>query len=1009
MPNTTETVFVEFVVDDTQIESAQETLQRTGQVDKQAAAQFKATNAELARRQQTISDLNKQLKDTQAQNAKSIADMESRMEQFITDFVSGFSEGIVDTLKEAGFEFDEFGKIINKNNSNSIKSTTSLKAQLRQMVQTLAEMKARGQDNTQEYLDMAKAAGELQDTISDARQEVRNFSSDTKTIDGAIQSVQGLAGAFAVAQGAIGLFTDDNEQLQEVMLKVNSALAILQGLQTIGNVLQKESAAATFLQTVAQKAYNVVVGESIGLMAVLRVAFATTGIGAVVLGLTALVIWLKSSSAATKQLIKDITAFNDTIEAQTADINKELEQNSRIQAEIAADAKRNGAQQSELTRLEIDDLISTRDALRAVEEENRQRALVAQQTIDKMRTGEIAFNQVLYDEALKGIQNFTNLQKQREDTASQIRIKTIEHEKEAEQERLQAVIDGAEGRLAVARKNSAADFALQKEAARASADLEIFNAKGNNEKILAVRRQLQAQLRDIDREAATVRQQDAVTRAELDAEKIAAASRDISERGNQEEIDAQKRVIAEKARLDLLAAGLTEEQKTAIRQRALDAQLQLQKDFNKQSAEDAINDQISLNNAQLTQLNISAKERLELTENNILLAAQLEIDAAHGQADKIKGIQAKRDEDIRNARLQSIEKELADELALDAAQNGALVRSNERLVNNQLASLSKRKTAIDSLTNIQLEALAKQEQALEDELKKGLISQEDYNIKYAKLIDDQVAAVDAGEQKKQQLQKETFQKNFQFATDTAQQVLQLVSDFGQQQTDAEQQRIDAQRKQVDDLKEAGAITEKEAAARQKRLDAEENALKRKQAQRDKNIALFQAIINAAAATVKALLEGGPVFAAIVAALGAAQVALIASKPIPKFGKGKQPGQYEGPAEIGETGPELWQHNGETFLAKKSSIVWVGKQDRVFTPKETSAIMNNMQPYIVKDAETKQYHSVSNSVSIDYEKLGNTIAKNIPQVGLNIDEKGMYLWVEKGNSFAKYLDNRRGFK
>src|SRR5262245_60346836 len=102
--STTETVFIDFVVNDEQIESAQDTLLRTGQIDKQAADQFKRTNAELARRQQTIDSLNKQLKTTQDQNAKSIADMEARLENFIKEFVEGFSEGIVDTLKEAGFE-----------------------------------------------------------------------------------------------------------------------------------------------------------------------------------------------------------------------------------------------------------------------------------------------------------------------------------------------------------------------------------------------------------------------------------------------------------------------------------------------------------------------------------------------------------------------------------------------------------------------------------------------------------------------------------------------------------------------------------------------------------------------------------------------------------------------------------------------------------------------------------------------------------------------------------------
>jgi len=1007
----TETVFIEFVVDDKQIENAQQTLLRNGQIDKKAADQFKATNAELARRQQVIDGLNKQLKSTEDQNAKTIAAMEARIEQFITDFVSGFSEGIVDTLKEAGFEFDEFGKLINKNNENTEKSSKSLKAQLKQMTLQLAEMKLRGEDNTEQYFALAKAAGELKDTISDAAQQVNNFASDTSKLDGAIQTVQGLAGAFAVAQGAVGLFTDDNEQLQEVMLKVNSALAILQGLQTIGNALQKESAAATFLQTVAQKAYNIVVGESIGLMAVLRVAFATTGIGAVVLGLTALVFWLKSTSAATKQLTKDITGFNDTLEAQQTDINKTLQQSARIQNELAAAAKARGDKQSEITQAEINDLLSTQEAIKSIEEENRGRAEIAQETINKIRTGEQEFNQDLLDESQKFLDGYQKIQQQRLDTASQVRIKIIEREKQLQTEQLQAVADGIDGRLALARKNSAEELSLAKQSARAQAAIALNEAGDNTEKRILIERQLQAKIRELNAEFARVQQNDRVVAAETALQKIQAAREDITVRQSQKEIDAEKKVIQEKAALDLLATGLTEKQKTAIREKALLDQLQLQKEFNKQSTADAINDQISLNNAQLSQLNKTNQERLGLTEQNIILQAQLEIDAAKGEADKITAIRAKMDEDIRTARLATLQKSLEEELAMDAARNGAITRANERIVANTRKSLSERINAVNRLAGIELDAIYKQEDALDESLKRGLISQQDYNLKLAQLKDKELEVVENTELKKRELQKETFQKQVQFTVDTANQVLQIISDFGQQQTDREQMRIDEQRKQIDALKDAGAITEKEAAARQKRLDAEENALKRKQAQRDKAIALFQAIINAAAATVKALAEGGPVFAAIVAALGAAQVALIASKPIPKFGKGKK-NNYEGPAEIGETGPELWQHNGDMYLAKKSSVVWVGKHDKVFNPAETIAMLerNAMQPYIVKDAQTKEYHHIADGGNmIDYDKLGKVISSNMPQMGLNINEKGLLTWFKKGNSMETYLDNRRGFK
>ena len=1009
MANTTETVFVEFVVDDSQIETAQQTLQRTGQVDKQAADQFKKTNAELARRQQTIDNLNKQLKSTQDQNAKTIADMEARMETFIKDFVEGFSEGIVDTLKEAGLEFDEFGKIINKNNEATSKGSKGLRGELKALNVELAQMKLRGEDNTQQYRELAQRAGEIKDAIGDAAQEINNFASDTSKLDGAIQAAQGLAGAFAVAQGSIGLFAGENEKLNEVMLKVNSAIAVLQGLQTVGQVIQKESAAATFLNTTAQQLYNIVVGESIGLLKGLRIAFAATGVGAVILGLTALVMWMQRSGKATEKLTEDFQKFNfETAHAQE-ELNKAVAQGTRTLQENQAQGKARGAQQSDLTKQEIDDLKSTFDAVFDLERAQRARAATARETLTQMATGEREFNKDLADAAQETIDNFVKTQEKRADIASEIRVKTVENEKQIQLESLQAIADGVAGRLALARKNSEQELQLAKESARANAAIELAEAGENTEKRLLIQRQLQAKIRELNAEFARVQAQDAVTAAELELEKITAAREDVSTRQSQQEIDAQKKVIQEKARLDLLATGLTEEQKTAIRERSLAEQLKIQKEFNKQATEDALKDQIDRNNKLLANVNISEEEKLRLTEENLIVQAQIEKNAALGQADTIKAIDEQLNADLRAARLQSLQKTLADELSLTESQTGALRRANERIVADQNKSLHARIDAINQLTELQLNSIGKQEAALEESLQRGLISQQEYDVKYAALIDKQVEIVEQGEAKKLEAQKQQILKSIDFAVQTAQQVTQLVADFGKQQTDREQQRIDEQRAQIDALKEAGAITEKEAAARQKKLDAEENALKRKQAQRDKAIAIFQAIINTAAAVAKALLTGGPVYAAIVGALGAAQIALIASKPIPKFGKGKK-NNYEGPAQIGETGPELWQHNGDMYLAKKSAVVWVGARDRVYNPRETVAMMESMQPYVVKDAETNKYTTITNNTTIDYDKLGEAVGRHLPQLGLSIDNTGAVIsWAIKGNSFAKYLDTRRGYK
>lgn len=984
---TTEQVFVEFVISgEESLESTTDTLARTGQIDKKAAEQFKQTNAELAKRQKTIDGLNKQLRDTQAQNAKTIADMEAKMQKFITDFVEGFSEGIVDTLKEAGFEFDEFGKIINRNDEVVKKSGQSLKSQLRAMKEEQRQLKVAGQDNTQQYIELTEAIGNLEDAIGDANAQAKFFASDTSNIDGLISTAQGVAGAFSVVQGTIGLVTDDSEELNETLLEVQSSLAVLQGLQTVGNVLQKESAAATFLQTAAQKLYNVVVGESIGLTAAFKVALATTGVGLLILGIAALVSHLKEQKKALKLVNDEIERNKNLIDADTSAIERNT--NEQIARAEAINQK-----ESEIIQIRQRGLELQRSSILAAN------ARLAEQRDALDNTTEAWFN---LNKAIED--NNTRVK----EIDSKIIIERINLEKQQRTEALQAIADGLQAELDGAIKNSARELDLARQTARAKAAVELNEAGNNLEKRLAIEAALQKEIRALNLAFAQVQQQDRVAAAERALLAAQQRSREINARTSQEEIDAQKKVIQETARLALLEEGLTANKRSQIIEQALEDQLQLQKDFNKQTTQEALEDQISRNNAQLAALNISNEERLRLQEENLIAAAQIEIDQNQGLTDKIKAIRAQLNEDLRTLRIASIEKELSDELRLTTARTGALRRASERIAADERKTLSVRIAAINQVAALDIANLKTREDALKEKFKNDLISQKEYNIQLKELEDEELRITEETELKKRELQRQTQQATIQFALDTASQVLSIIQQFGQQQTDAEQIRIDEQREEIDQLREAGAITEKEALARQKRLDQEERSIKRRQAERDKSIAIFQAIINTAAAVARALATGGPVLAAIVGALGAAQIALIASKPIPKFGRGKR-NRYQGPAEIGETGPELLQHNGDMYLAKKRSIVWLGAQDTVYNPAETIAMMEhgNMQPYIIKDASSKDYKSVYNV--IDYEKLGKVIAGNIPQVGLNVDADGFTTYTRYKNAIETYLDNRRSYK
>lgn len=135
----------------------------------------------------------------------------------------------------------------------------------------------------------AKAAGEIKDQIGDANAAINNFSSDTRKLDVAVGAVQGLAGAFATVQGTIGLFAGENEKLNETLTKVQSSLAVLNGVQAVAQTLNKESAVGAALYSAQQNILSASIFKTNIALKAFRGALIATGIGAIVVLVGALV------------------------------------------------------------------------------------------------------------------------------------------------------------------------------------------------------------------------------------------------------------------------------------------------------------------------------------------------------------------------------------------------------------------------------------------------------------------------------------------------------------------------------------------------------------------------------------------------------------------------------------------------------------------------------------------------------------------------------------------------
>lgn len=142
-------------------------------------------------------------------------------------------EGVSKSTSQLDRISERFNKIEN--------STAPLKKRLRELQALIAQMNFDGMTDNDVFVRMTAKAAEMKDALGDASQAVRLMSSDTAKLDATIEAMQGLAGVAGVATGAIALLGTENEDLQRAMLKVQSAIAVMNGVQQIANVLNKDS------------------------------------------------------------------------------------------------------------------------------------------------------------------------------------------------------------------------------------------------------------------------------------------------------------------------------------------------------------------------------------------------------------------------------------------------------------------------------------------------------------------------------------------------------------------------------------------------------------------------------------------------------------------------------------------------------------------------------------------------------------------------------------------------
>lgn len=148
-------------------------------------------------------------------------------------------------------------------------ATMSLRQRIRELTLEAAALRdaeqAQGREidkTTGRYREIIEELGRLRDIQGDIQAAGNVFANDENQFAGVISGLTGLSGAFSAAQGAAGLFAGENEHLQEIMLKVQSLMAITMGLQQVQQTLNKDSAFSLVTLNSLKQTWNKLLGKS---------------------------------------------------------------------------------------------------------------------------------------------------------------------------------------------------------------------------------------------------------------------------------------------------------------------------------------------------------------------------------------------------------------------------------------------------------------------------------------------------------------------------------------------------------------------------------------------------------------------------------------------------------------------------------------------------------------------------------------------------------------------------
>lgn len=214
---------------------------------------------------------------------------------------------------------DSINTNINVNLGNAPQTIGQLKAEYRDLLKSI-ENTAQG---TAEYYAQLKRLAAIKGDLQDLKEGIRGLDPENKFK--AIQGIaQGVVGGFTAATGAVAAFAGENKQLEQTLIKVNGAVALLGGFQAFTDGI---------------KAAGVALGLTNPMILALQVALGILAVG------------MALYAANTRDAIKETEDFIKVQQDLTNAINRDIDLETK---QLISRAKARGASEQEITNIQLE-------------------------------------------------------------------------------------------------------------------------------------------------------------------------------------------------------------------------------------------------------------------------------------------------------------------------------------------------------------------------------------------------------------------------------------------------------------------------------------------------------------------------------------------------------------------------------------------------------------------------------------------------------------------------------